>query len=172
METALAPRAPGLRLAGVGAAYKEQLCDLLDNVALFAELPWSDIVALSGYVSALEADPGCIVFTEGMPGNALYVLVRGRVETRKAGDTKCGTMIASDVAGKAIGEMALVDGEPRSATCTVMEPSVLLCLTRDHLERLAERHPMLAYTVMLRVARLLSRRLRATSGRLVEFLDA
>ncbi|MFY9315752.1 MAG: cyclic nucleotide-binding domain-containing protein [Burkholderiales bacterium] len=166
-----ASRATGLRLAGSGPAYRDALCEMLDGVELFSGLPWPEIETLSAYVTAHEADPGHVLFREGMPGDALYVLIRGLVETRKDDGTQHAAVIATESAGRSIGEMALIDGEPRSASCVVAEASLLLALTRDNFQRLAERHPALALRVTLRIARLMSRRLRATSGRLVEFLD-
>lgn len=166
------PRAAGLRLAGSGPAYREALCEMLDGAELFSGFPWPEITTLSACVTAHEADPGYVLFREGMPGDALYVLIRGLVETRKDDGTRHAAVIATESGGRSIGEMALIDGEPRSASCVVAEPSTLLALTRENFQRLAEQHPALALRVTLRIARLMSRRLRATSGRLVEFLDA
>jgi CRP-like cAMP-binding protein len=171
-NTATVPRAAGLRLAGAGPAHREAVCEMLDGAELFGGLSWTDVTTLSGYVTAHEADPGYVLFREGMPGDALYVLIRGLVETRKDDGTHQAAVIATESGGRAIGEMALIDGEPRSASCVVAEPSTLLALTRDNFKQLTMQHPALALKVALRIARLMSRRLRATSGRLVEFLEA
>jgi len=167
------PAAPpaGLCLAGTGSEYRKVVCELLDGAELFAGLAWAEINTLSGFVTAHEAEAGYELFAEGAPGSALYVLIRGGVETRKEGESRQVAVIATERAGKSIGEMALIDGEPRSASCTVTEPSLLLCLTRENFHKLGEKHPALALHVTLRIARLMSRRLRATSGRLVEYLE-
>ncbi len=68
--------------------------------------------------------------------------------------------------------LALIDGEPRSATCVATEPSVLLALTQAGFQRLCEERPALALKLLTRIAKLMSRRLRQTSGRLVDYLDA
>ena len=49
----------------------------------------------------------------------MYVLVSGRVETRKDDGSNHRTVIAAECKGRSIGEMSLIDGEPRSATCVV-----------------------------------------------------
>jgi CRP/FNR family transcriptional regulator, cyclic AMP receptor protein len=169
-KVAPADSSTGLRLAGTGEAYRKTICEMLDGTELFGGLAWAEIETLSGFVTAHEADGGCELFAEGEPGSAMFVLVHGRVETRKEDESRQVTVIATESAGRSIGEMALVDGEPRSASCVVTEPSLLLCLTRENFHQLGKRHPALALHVALHIARLMSRRLRATSGRLVDYL--
>ena len=65
--------------------------------------------------------------------------------------------------------MSLIDGEPRSATAVAESNCVLLVLTRERLDQLATKAPGLAYKVLLLLARLISQRLRQTSGKFVEF---
>ena len=160
------------RLAGSGPGYRAALCEMLDGSELFGGLPWSEIATLATCVTAHDAEPGHVLFREGTPGDTLYVLIRGLVETRKDDGSLHAMLIATERGGRSIGEMALIDGEPRSASCVVTEPSTLLALTRQSFKRLADQHPALALRVTQRIARLMSRRLRSTSGRLVEFLDS
>lgn len=169
---AIALRRPALRLAGAGPAHRDALCEMLDGAELCAGLGWEEVQTLSDYVTAHEADAGCELFAEGTPGGSLYILISGRVETRKEGESSRRTVISVESSGRSIGEMALIDGEPRSATCVVTDPSMLLCLTRDNFRRLGEKHAALALHLTLRIARQMSRRLRATSGQLVEHLEA
>ena len=171
-DSTAAIQRPGLRFAGSGAAFHDTLCEMLDEAELFAGFEWDEVSTLSRFVTAHEADVGHELFIEGTPGAALYVLVSGRVETRKDDGASHRTVIAVENGGRAIGEMALIDGEPRSASCVVTQPSVLLCMTRDNFQRLGEQFPALALHLSLRIARQISRRLRATSGQLVEFLGA
>jgi CRP-like cAMP-binding protein len=170
-DQAPAAKLPAMRLASAGPAYRDALCEMLDAAELCAGLGWKEVSVLATYMSAHEADPGYELFAEGAPGGSLYVLIRGCVETRKEDGSSHANVISVERGGRSIGEMALIDGEPRSATCVVTEPSVLLCLTRDNFRRLGEQHAALALHLTLRIARQMSRRLRATSGQLVEYLD-
>lgn len=165
MPTAVSSDKPGLRIASLGSAPPE----LLDETGLFEGIAWSELEVLARHMSVHEADPGHVLFEEGESGASLFILVRGKVETFKDGEQGHG-VIAIDGSGKAIGEMALIDGEPRSATCVVREPSLLLTLTRDRFEKLSRSHPAIGLHLIVRIARLISRRLRATSGRLVDYL--
>jgi len=82
-----------------------------------------------------------------------------------------GKVVATLGPGQTIGEMALLDGQPRSASVVAAEDLVLLVFTRAALEHLVEEKPSLAVKVLWKLARVLSQRLRQTSGALVERLE-
>ncbi len=159
-----------MRLLGSGAAFRHELLALLENVDLLEGLSWRETGQLGAYLQAYEAEPGCVVFHEGEAGTYLCLLVRGTVKTSKHGNDG-EALVAVEGKGRSIGEMALIDGEPRSASCAVTETATLLLLTRAAFERLCEQHPALGCKLVLRIARLMSRRLRITSGRLIDYLD-
>ena len=74
--------------------------------------------------------------------------------------------------GKPFGEMSLIDGEPRSATAKAKVDSKVLTLTQDDFRTLSEEHPRLGAILLMKLAELMSYRLRQTSGMLVEYLEA
>jgi CRP-like cAMP-binding protein len=161
-----------MRPMGSGVLFRTELLGMLEEVELLADLNWREIELLAGYMKAYEADPGCVIFHEGDPGDHLCLLVRGRVKSTKISDGTHSAVVSTDGRGRSIGEMALVDGEPRSASCEVVESSILLLLTRDAFMRLSEERPMLGFKLLLRIAKLMSRRLRVTSGKLVDYLES
>lgn len=147
------------------------ICDLLDEVELFDGLDGPALRALGAHMRLRAFAEGEAIFREGDPGDWMGVLVEGEVRICKEADVRDVRVMAVETHRRAIGEMALVDGEPRSATCIAGKPSSLLTLSRESFQRLSRERPALALEVMHRVARLISRRLRATSGRLVEHLS-
>jgi len=163
---------PTMRLLGSGKAYQQDLLALMARVELLADLNGREPEMLSHHLQAYAADPGCVIFREGEPGRYMCLLVSGRVKTYKESDIEHRAEFANESRGRSIGEMALIDGEPRSATCVATEPSVLLLLSQAGFKRLCEERPALALKLLLRITRLMSRRLRLTSGRLVDYLDA
>ncbi len=163
---------PSIRFLGSGAPFRNELLGMLEEVELLSDLNWREIELLAGYMKAYEADAGSAIFHEGEPGNHLCLIVRGRVKSYKATERGGPAVVAMDGRGRSIGEMALVDGEPRSATCEAVEPSTLLLLTRDAFMRLSEERPLLGFKLLLRIAKLMSRRLRVTSGKLVDYLES
>ena len=160
-----------MRLLGSGRAYQQELMALMARVELLADLSGREPEMLSHYLQAYAADPGCVIFSEGDPGHYMCLLVSGRVKTYKESDAEHQAEVANESRGRSIGEMALIDGEPRSATCVAAEPSVLLLLNQADFQRLGEERPALALKLLLRITKLMSRRLRLTSGRLVDYLD-
>lgn len=161
----------GMRLIGAGPAFQQQLLGLMGGVDMLSDLDGHELAMLSQHMQAFEAKPGCVIFREGEPGNYMCLLVSGRVRTSKESDTEHSAEVASECHGRSIGEMALIDGEPRSATCTAVETSVLLLLTKDGFQALVSKHAALALKLLLHITQLMSRRLRMTSGRLVDYLD-
>jgi divalent anion:Na+ symporter, DASS family len=130
----------------------------LRTVPLFAELPREVLARLVSEFDELEASAGQTVFSQGDPGDALYVVVSGAVEVRGERDGQ-GERVAVLGPGDCLGEMALVTGDPRSATVVALSPTRLLRLDKDRFRVLSERHP-----VFLReLARVLCRRVARTS---------
>src|SRR5262245_57548123 len=129
----------------------------LRTVSLFANLPREVLARLVSEFDELEVPAGRTVFSQGDPGDALYVIVTGAVEVRGRGGA--GERVAVLGPGDCLGEMALVTGDPRSATVVALSDSRLLRLHKDRFQALSERHP-----VFLReLARVLCRRIARTS---------
>jgi CRP/FNR family cyclic AMP-dependent transcriptional regulator len=160
----------GFRLMGSGASFKDELCEMIAGVQLFADLEWKDVEALAAYVQCYEVAAGTIVFREGEPGSHMGVLVRGEMEIFKEDHEGKPHRMVTVSRGKTIGEMSIIDGEPRSATCIARSHSVLLLLTKDSYQKIIKERPALAVHILSRLARLVSQRLRSASGQLVEHL--
>jgi CRP-like cAMP-binding protein len=86
----------------------------LRTVSLFAELPREVLARLVSEFDELELPAGRTVFSQGDPGDALYVIVSGAVEVRGERGGQ-GERVAVLGPGDCVGEMALVTGDPRSA---------------------------------------------------------
>ena len=78
--------------------------------------------------------------------------------------------IGSAGVGRIIGEMSLIDGEPRSASVVADVPTTLVVLTGEGFARLSSDVPRLAVKILLKISKLISQRLRQTSGALVDHL--
>ena len=74
--------------------------------------------------------------------------------------------------GAAIGEMSMLDGEPRNATCVAIEVVEAGVLTRGSIGALIEEHPAVGAKLMVKLTQLLAQRLRNTSNQLVKVLEA
>ena len=73
--------------------------------------------------------------------------------------------------GQFIGEMAIFDGESRSASVQAIEDSLIFILTKDELDHLIDEVPRVAIKLIMKLAKAMSQRLRISSGLLVESLE-
>lgn len=109
-----------------------------------------------------EWPAGTVLFQRGDRGDYLVALESGRVRLSVAAPDGRELALAHAEAGDILGELALLDAEPRSADATALAPSAGYVLARAHFDRVAARHPDL----MAEIVRFLCRRLRATNDRL------
>ena len=114
---------------------------------------------------------GEIVFRQGDIGSGFF-LIRSGVVRLTAEDTARGNLpLASLTEGSVVGEMAIFDNSPRSATATAEEDSVLYGLFEGDLDRLQATRPTLAISLLRNLGTSLAIRLKVTNERLQE-LDA
>lgn len=145
------------------------IADVLDGLDLFKDFSYPELVTISRHVSRQAIKAGTVVFNEGDPGTYMLILVEGRLSIFKGGENG-NHLLCHEGRGRIVGEMALLDQERRSATCKADTDCVMLILDHDGLHHLSIATPLLAYRFMFSMAKLLSRRLRKTSGMLVEYL--
>ncbi len=130
---------------------------LLRNVSIFADLDPAAVAALERLAELRDFSPGAVVVSQEDRGDALFVLVSGKVKVVLYGDS--GREIILSIfksPGDFFGEMSLLDDEPRSATVIADRASRLLVLARREFQAHLEAQPRTA----LRVLREVSRRLR------------
>lgn len=152
------------------ALSREERADLLEKCILGADLSRAEVQTMAGYMSAYRGAAGMPICAQGDENSFLAVVCRGRVGIIKE-DIHCAPKeIASVGPGQVVGEMSLVDGEPRSAAVVASSPVLLLILSGEQFAQMAEQVPRLWGKILLRLARTLSRRLRQTSGVLAEYL--
>jgi len=122
---------------------------------LFAGLPRRLLARLATRFFEKVYHPGDVVFEEGDPGRALFVVVEGAVEiTRVAAQ---GSYVLNTLGpGDAFGELALIDDFPRSATARVATPAQLLILYKSDFDALMDGNPRIAVVVMRNLSRLLA----------------
>jgi NTE family protein len=114
---------------------------------------------LQDEMERISVPGGAVLFSEGDPADAVYLLVSGSMGVSVIDDRGQERRLARVFPPETIGEMALISNAPRSATVLALRESILLKLTRAAFDRLVERWP----PAMLYVARLLADRLRSAS---------
>lgn len=160
-----------LVLMGAGSHFQEDLCGMLESTWMFGDFGWHEIKTLAYYLQAYEAAEHTLLFREGEPGSFMCLVVEGSVGIFKEDSNMAEKCVALVGHGKTLGEMAIIDGEPRSATCITATAAKIILLTKENFLRILDDHPALGVKIVMKVARLLSQRLRKTSGLLVDYLE-
>ncbi len=121
---------------------------LLAKVSMFSPLgpPELDRLARITVVKRLRGRQ--ILFRKGDDGSQAYVIISGRLKISSAAEDGKETVLRIMDPGEVVGEMALLDGDPRSATATALEPCELLVIQRRDLIPFLERHPRTAIKLL------------------------
>ena len=138
--------------------------DVLSQIPIFASLGDEDRSSLAERIDRQSFLKGSTLFRRGEPGNALYIIIHGQI--RIFASTRQGNEITLALlgAGEFFGEMALLDGQPRSANAEATEDTELHFLDRENFFSFL-MHKESALGAILCA---LSRRLRKTDDLLTE----
>jgi signal transduction histidine kinase len=137
--------------------------DEVRRVPLFADLSEEDLERLYQMAKTVSIRAGELVFEEGSPGDALYVVLDGELEVSKRQSGQ-DVVLAVRRAGEFIGEMSLLEQAPRSASVRTLRESRLLMISQAAFETLLSCSPS-AHLTMLRTV---TSRLRSTESMLVQ----
>lgn len=133
-----------------------ELLTCLSLSPLFRDLDPALLADLAGRAQRMELASGRTLFHQGDQGDALYVVATGRL--RASLPRAQSEEIIGDVGrGEVVGEIALITGEPRTATVRAVRDSVLVRLGKEDVDCLLDRHP----AAMMDLARLIVLRLQA-----------
>ncbi len=132
--------------------------ELLKNIPLFESLEQDDLDALAGKLRESRVAQGETVFSQGDEGDAMYLIEDGAIDI-VAGSGKQRVVLASLFKQQYFGELALLDGAPRSATAPAGRATALLALERDDFVEFVKKRPEAALSIMHEVGE----RIRATN---------
>jgi CRP/FNR family transcriptional regulator, cyclic AMP receptor protein len=138
----------------------------LARVKLFADLAAEDLVALAAELKRRRYGKGQFIFQQGDPGLCLYLVESGKVKITSLSAEGKGLVLNLFGPGDFFGELALLDGEPRSADAVAQEACQLLLLQRDDFMRFLEARPHVAIKLLATV----SSRLRHTTQQIEDMV--
>lgn len=138
---------------------------LLSELTLFEDFNADEKAEFAGMIHRKTFKPGDVICREGDSGGEMYLLQSGVVEVQKTRPHGAGQIvIARYDRGGVLGEMALIDGRDRSATIVSTEITEIYIITKQTLDDIIETKPQLAVKFLKGLARILSLKLRETSG--------
>jgi CRP-like cAMP-binding protein len=131
---------------------RDEKIDLLRTVPLFRGLGDRELERISALADIIDLPADRRIMSQGERGAEMFVLVSGTVRVERD-----GAVLAERGPGDVLGEIALLDGGPRTATVTLTQASRLLVLARREFQALLDEFP----AVRLHVLETVAHRLRA-----------
>lgn len=112
---------------------------ILRNTPIFDSVKEEQLVDVAARAEPVELGAGTTLFERGQAGHSMYVVVEGRIKAH-IGEKTLAELGPHDV----VGEMAALDPEPRSASVTAIEPTLLLRISNQNLQLLIDHNPDVA----------------------------
>lgn len=145
-------------------------CDLIEETVWGKNFSYEQVKQLAGFMALYSVRAGSVIFSEGDRESYLVLVVRGQVDVIKSDTESMPKKIYTVGPGKTIGEMNLIDGEPRSASAIAATDTRLLVMTAKSFASLNQELPGVGLVLVMRIARQMSQYLRLTSGKLIDYL--
>ncbi len=136
----------------------------MKRLPIFADFTEDEIYHLLKLAFEKKYTKEQTLFVEGMSGEVLYIIKRGKVDICKKTD-KGELIIASLGAGSFLGELSLLDEGKRSATARVVEDSELIVVTKKCFQDMLNGDPKITNKLLLHFLRVNAQRLRLTDKR-------
>lgn len=185
LVTSVAPRRPvqeqllaaGLELLGPCEGLSRQR-ELLQRSPLLQDFTPQEADILGQAMLLVRAQPGQVLIAEDEPSDWMMLLLSGTVDVGKRKVGAAGAQEPGDNArlavlkeGAVLGEMSMLDGEPRYASCWALSEVEAAVLTRAAVARLITTHPGVGAKLLVKITQLLAQRLRNTSNQLLRLLQ-
>ncbi|MFJ3484140.1 cyclic nucleotide-binding domain-containing protein [Pseudomonas sp. NPDC090202] len=149
------------------SSLNNEIREMLMDCGLFLALTPADFSAAAGYFSISSIDKGEAIFNEGDAGTFMCIIHSGTVSVQKRNSEGVPVETALLRAGRAFGEMAVLDGERRSASCVAASSCYLLNLGKDSLDKMLNDAPKVAAKIIRAIAIAMSKRLRMMDGQVL-----
>jgi len=152
-------------------ALTDRILALTESSLFFASLSREDIMLLSGHMDFYLTRPGDVIIREGDAGDFMLFIIDGEVDIFKKNVRRGQEHLTSVGAGTTLGEMSMIDGEPRFATCVANQLTTFAVLPRAGMAKIILDHPELSAKVLIKLVMILASRLRQTSEKLLEYME-
>jgi CRP-like cAMP-binding protein len=156
---------------GDALGFVDRILEIIEHIHLFEDFEREEIDILARYMRCYRADTGAEIIREAELGDFMLLVIDGSVEILKLDPRGLPQRLAAAGPGKTLGEMSLIDGEPRFASCVTLEPTLFAVLDREGLIRVVSEEPRIGVKILMELLMLLNQRLRSVSGELMKCLD-
>lgn len=157
-----------LQCLGEGSGATQQIFAMIGHSRFFSDFTRMDIELLARSMTIYRAEPGEVIIREGDVDDCMMLVMDGRVDIVKRDGHGVPQSMTSVGPGATLGEMSMIDGEPRFATCTAAEATTFAVLSRDGMVQIILEEPGIGAKILIKLVTLLSARLRQTSQSLLQ----
>jgi len=134
------------------------------DTPLFAGMSGLELNAVSAFLEPRRYEAGAVICGRGEPGTEMFIVRAGRVASLAVDRDGNERQLYEFGPGRFFGEMAVIENEPRSATCVALEPTELLVLDGIDFYRLVWEHPMIGSRMLASMAKVMAGWLDEASG--------
>ena len=171
----------GLQVFGCCERLSDYGPDLLQTSQLLQDFTPAEADILGASMLLVRAEPGQVMIREGEAGDWMMLILKGTVDVTKRLERPADAQEAEDAeaavsrvavvrGGAAIGDMSMLDSEPRYATCTAIEAVEAGVWGRHEIALLIRDHPGVGAKLLVKITQMMAQRLRNTSNQLVRIL--
>jgi len=133
------------------------------EVPLFEDLSRGELQEISRVLQHKGYKKDEVVFQQGNPGTGLFIIMTGSVDVQQEEDDGTVLHLASAKPGEFIGELALLDDAPRTASAIAVDETSVVALYRTDLLALSQTRPRLGVKVLMQLSLIVAERLRRTN---------
>lgn len=158
---------PGLEWLGRADKYEDDIFEIINHIKLFDKFSKEEVKSLCRFMQCYASPRDYKLLQEGAAGDYLLLVLTGEVAVTKAVPGHGVKQIAEIGVGQTLGEMSMIDGQPRFATCTTLVPTDFAVLSRESFNNVLIQMPRLGNKLLLTLLQSTTCRLRETCERLM-----
>jgi CRP/FNR family transcriptional regulator, cyclic AMP receptor protein len=162
---------PNLEHLGDAMPFVGRILEIIQHIELFEDFEEADIRVLAAYMRCYRAPAGSEIIREGESGDFMLLVLDGEMEILKTDARGLPAGVGLAGPGKTLGEMSLIDGEPRFASCVALREATFAVLGRAQLIRIVADEPRTGVKLLMELLMLLNQRLRQVSSQLMRCLE-
>ncbi len=163
---------PNVEFLGDAMPFVGRIREIIEAIQLFEDFEAEELEGLARYMRCYRAPLGTEIIREGDQGDFMLLLLDGSVEIVKKDVRGLAQIMGNAGPGKTLGEMSLIDGEPRFASCVALDTVEIAVLDRESLSRIIAEEPRIGVKLMMELLMLLNQRLRSVSAQLLDCMEA
>ncbi len=159
---------PELVFLGSANQYEEDIFEMINEIKLFESFSRDEISSLCHFFECYAAPRNFTLINEGDIGNHLLLMLNGDVQITKRIPSGAEILIAKVGVGCILGEMSMVDGHPRFASCSTLTPVDFAVFTRESFDHVLLQMPRLGNKFLIALFQISTTRLRLTCETLMQ----